>query len=318
MRFPEILEADAVLAEGAVVERLRRGGKVRLDPQLEHAALIYSPAGAGELEWIYREYLAIGMRAGLPLLCFSPTWRANPERLRAAGLAHRDVNGDGVRFVRALAAEYPGPVSVGGLMGCRGDCYRPEQALSERESGNLHLEQARALANARPDFLFGATLPAVAEAAGMARAMARTGLPYILSFIIEADGTVLDGTPLCEAVARIDRDVAPAPAAYFVNCVHPDVLRAALERAASHRVTGFQGNTSRLKPLERDGLPQLDAEDPEAFAAAMLDLHRSFGIRVLGGCCGTDAAHIGAIAAALSRWRKIWLDLFYSPSTLFH
>jgi methionine synthase I (cobalamin-dependent) len=31
----------------------------------------------------------------------------------------------------------------------------------------------------------------------------------------------------------------------------------------------------------------------------MVDLHRRFGLRILGGCCGTDARHIHSLAARL-------------------
>lgn len=301
MRFSDALRLPALLAEGAVSERLRRDPRVRLDPDLAIAGFLYSPREAGILEQIYREYLGIAADADLPLLCFAPTWRADPVRLRAAGMAGRDVNGDGVRFLRSIAADYPGPVFVGGLVGCRGDCYKPEEALGETEAAEFHREQARALAAAGPDLLFAATLPAISEAVGMARALAGCGLPYAISFVLGRDGAVLDGTPLAEAAARIDREVAPAPAGYFVNCTHPTALEAALERAPAPRLVGFQANTSRRNPQEREGLAELDTEDPETLATAMLELHRRFGIRVLGGCCGTDGTHIRALAGRLSR-----------------
>ncbi len=285
-----------MLAEGAVVERLRRDPRVGLDPQVAHAAFVYQPGPAAALERIYREYLNIAAEAGLPMLCFSPTWRANPARLRAAGLAGRDVNGDGVRFLRSIAGQYAGPVFVGGLLGCFGDCYRPQEALSEAEAASFHREQAQALAAAGPDLLFAATMPEVGEALGMARAMAACGLPYFVSFVLGPEGNVLDGTPLAEAMARMDAALSPAPAAYFVNCAHPTALARA---AASERLIGFQANTSARRPAEREGLAEIETEDPETFAEAMLDLRRRLKLRVLGGCCGTDGSHIRAIARSL-------------------
>jgi homocysteine S-methyltransferase len=283
-----------------VVERLRRDPAVTLDPYIAHAGFIYEPAAASALAAIYREYLDIAAGARLPLVSFSPTWRANPERVRAAGLAHRDVNGDGVRFLKQIRAEYDGAVFIGGLLGCRGDAYRPEEALVEADAARFHAPQARALADAGADFLCAATLPAASEARGIARALAAFALPYTLSFIITAEGSLLDGTPLREVIASIDSAVSPAPAAYLVNCVHPTALEIALERAPLLRLAGFQANTSRRGPRELDGLDQLDTEEPAAFADAMLRLHRRFGLRILGGCCGTGAAHIRALAARLA------------------
>ena len=295
-----LFDEPVVLGEGAVVERLRRDPRVRLDDAVAHAAFLYDSVGAAALGAIYLEYFEIARASGLPMVASTPTWRANPERLAAAGLADRDVNGDGVRFVRQLAAGSGARVLLGALMGCRGDAYLPEQALSEQEAARFHAVQARALAAAGPDFLLAETLPAASEACGMARAMAATGLPYVLSFVITSKGALLDGTPMAEVMAAIDGSVKPAPEAYFVNCVHASVLASALGRARPERLIGFNANTSRKPPAEREGLAELDSEEPETFAAAMADLYRRFGLRVLGGCCGTDARHIGALAARLA------------------
>ncbi|MGE5647967.1 MAG: homocysteine S-methyltransferase family protein [Acidobacteriota bacterium] len=293
---------ETMLAEGAVVERVRRDPSVRLDPWVEHAALIYDSGGFAALGRIYWEYLGIAREFGLPFVTFSPTWRANPERLRQAGLEDRDVNGDGVRFLQQIVSESGNAeVFAGGLMGCRGDAYRPEEALGEAEATSFHAEQARALAAAGPDFLFGATLPAASEARGMARALAGCGLPYFLSFVITAEGKLLDGTPMGEAMASIDAGIAPAPAGYFVNCVHPETLEAALGGCGRlERLVGFQGNTSRRAPAEREGLAELEGEDPGVFADWVERLRVRFGLRVVGGCCGTDGRHIRAIAERIA------------------
>jgi homocysteine S-methyltransferase len=46
-------------------------------------------------------------------------------------------------------------------------------------------------------------------------------------------------------------------------------------------------------------MAELDSEDPAEFARGMAAL-RGRGVRVLGGCCGTDERHIAALAAALT------------------
>jgi homocysteine S-methyltransferase len=298
MRFAEALAAGPpILAEGSVVERLRRDPSVRLDPHIAHAGFIYELRAAAALERIYRGYLEIGRTRGLPMLCLTPTWRANPERLRLAGLGARDVNGDAVRFLGRIREGYGGAVYLGGLTGCYGDAYRPEEALAVADAAAFHRPQARALAEAGVDFLFASTLGAASEALGIARAMAPLDVPYLLSFIIGADGALLDGTPLGDAVAAIDGAVSPAPAAYMLNCVHTSVFASA---APPQRVAGLQANTSRKSPRELEGLAELETEDPQVFAEGMAELHRRFGLRILGGCCGTDERHIDALAARLA------------------
>lgn len=308
MDFPRALATvDCMLAEGAVIERLRRDPVATIDPHIANAGLIYTEAGRAALRRIYTQYLDIGKTYALPIITLTPTWRANPERLRRAGFVDTAaVNGDGARFmaeIRGSYGPYAAQIFVGGLMGCRGDAYNPAEALGDDEAATFHRPQARVLAAAGVDFLIGSTLPAFSEALGMARAMAETGAPYILSFVLRPAGMLLDGTPLHIAIARIDSAISPRPSAYLANCVHPRVYAAALSRtqmqdaAVAERIIGLQANTSAKSPEELDGSESLDSEAPASFAAAMLDIRRQFGAKVLGGCCGSDERHIAAIAA---------------------
>lgn len=302
MSLPDFLARHRFLpAEGAVVERLRRTPGIVLDPVLEHAVLLYDERGARAMEAIYQQYLDIAAATGLPMLCFTPTWRASGGRLSQAGYADRDVNGDAFRFLSRIRAGY-GEASrrilIGGLVGCAGDAYQPAQALDERAARLYHKAQLDALANAGADFLFASTLPAASEAAGLAHAMSVTGLPYIVSFVLNRDGNLLDGTPLSRVIQSIDARVSKPPEGYMINCVHPAACEAALARldaATLRRVVGFQANTSSRDPRELDGLPHLETEHPDVLANAMYELHRRFGLRILGGCCGTDHRHIQAI-----------------------
>jgi homocysteine S-methyltransferase len=311
VKFTELISGEpCVLAEGSVIERLRRGKKIALDPQAEHALLIYDPEGRKELERLWRGYADVGREFSLPMILLSPTWRASEERLRAAG--HSDVekvNRDGVRFLTELRGrygEYSSRIFIGGLIGCRGDAYQAAEALSEREAVHFHARQIRALAEAETDFLMAATLPALSEAVGMARAMAETGKPYVLSFVIRASGSLLDGTPLSEAVAQIDAEVTPRPAGYMINCVHPQVFAEAMEHECARqpdlreRIIGLQANTSRRSPEELDQSAEFFAESPENLAEGMLNARHRFGTRILGGCCGTGERHIRAIAERLT------------------
>jgi homocysteine S-methyltransferase len=300
-----------VLAEGSLIERLNRDPSVELDAHVLHAGMIYTPRGREVLGAMFRQYLDIGRSHGLPMILGTPTWRANPTRLRAAGFEHdRDVNGDGHRFMAEIRDGYGGygeQVYIGGLMGCVGDAYKPSEALTAEEAADFHRPQARALAEAGVDYLLAATLPAACEALGMARAMRETGAPYVLSFVVRPAGTLLDGSPLDEAIALIDSTVDPPPLAYFVNCAHPTVFTQAMREAAGQsakvleRVVGLQANSSTMSPEELDNLDHLEGDDPATFAAEMIKVHREFGIKILGGCCGTDHRHIGCIADRLER-----------------
>ena len=306
MLFEQFVESRSFgLSEGSLYERLRRHPAIKFDPHLAHAALIYEPQSALLLARLHREYLDVGQRYGLAMFALTDTWRANQERLRQSPFHQHNVNQDNARFLTSLKESYgPGasPIFVGGQIGPRGDAYTPEAALAAGPAEQFHTFQVEALAEAKVDFLFASTLPACSEAQGMATAMARIGVPYVLSFVIRRDGTLLDGTPLGRAIEKIDDTAPRPPIGYGVNCVHPTVFReglVAMERdrpTLSCRILSFQANTSARDPKELDGRGELETESADTLAESMLEAYRQFRTPFLGGCCGTDASHIEALA----------------------
>jgi homocysteine S-methyltransferase len=309
MHFEHFIESAAVgLCEGSIYERLRRDPAITLDPHLSYSALIYEDRTARILEAIHREYLDIGQRFGLAMIVQADTWRANRERIRQSRFRGQPVNQDNVRFTRRMCEAYASetqPFFVGGLMGPKGDAYRAREALSAAGAEAFHAYQAEALAEAGVDFLYAATLPAYSEAYGIASAMAKTKLPYMLSFIVRRHGTLLDGTPLDEAIEALDQNLPQPPIAYSINCVHPSVFMAALTATEGHspeavrRVVCFQGNTSDLDPEQLDGSTELQTEAPEPWAEMMRDARSRFRTVFVGGCCGTDARHLQSLAGKL-------------------
>ncbi|NQU44480.1 homocysteine S-methyltransferase family protein [bacterium] len=308
-RFVNLVQdRRVILTEGAIVERLRREMGIPLHPVLENAPCVFSHDSAAALERIYREYIEIGIRHGLPVINFTPTWRASFERIERSEFADRDINAECVQFLRNIHASYADvsrDLFIGGLMGCRGDAYNPDESLSEREARDFHRPQARALTEAGVDFLCAETLPAIDEAAGMAAALAEQDIPYVISFVLGPDGRILDGSPLPEAVRWIDSTVARPPLFYMANCCHPSFLEAAFQNAGPGsplrtRVFGMQANASRMDAWKLDNAPELDAESPDDLAEDLLRLHTRYGASILGGCCGTNAAHLESLARRLA------------------
>ncbi len=289
-----------VLMEGAIVELLRRSGEVKLHPTLINAPLIYDEAGRAALKNTYQAYIDIALTSGVPFLMCTPTWRANHARVIEAQ-ANPAINADAVRFMQELRnSQQPGRtnIKVGGLIGCKNDCYRPEEGLSEIEAELFHGWQINQLAGAGVDFLIAQTLPAIEEAKGIAKAMASTGLPYFISFVISRDGHLLDGTALPAAVEQIDSITERKPLGYMVNCAYPTFLNA--ETQSAHlfsRLIGYLANASSLDHCDLDGAEQLQGEDVAEWGQAMLKLNRQYGVKILGGCCGTGPEHLSYVAA---------------------
>jgi homocysteine S-methyltransferase len=296
MDFSETFaRTDFMLAEAAVIEALRRSGTAVLHPRLENALLIYDDRGRAALTGVYHEYASIARQAGVPILICTPTWRANPERISTSG-ATRDVNGDAVAFLRQLRNQWmdqPSSLFIGGLVGCKNDCYKPEEGLPTDAATAFHIVQVHQLADAGADILLAATLPAVDEACGIALAMQTTGLPYIISFVINRRGSILDGQSLEQAFKRIDAVCSRPPLGYMINCAYPSFLRAHEQpRKVLARLIGIQANASSSDHAELDGSERLQADAVDDWGDRMILLNRRHGIKILGGCCGTGPAHL--------------------------
>jgi homocysteine S-methyltransferase len=306
MNFESVISSQPLLVEGSMYDRLQRLASSSFDPDLAHMGLVYSEEGRAALRATYEAYIHAAESTAHPIIVFTPTWRCNSERVAKSSLNDRNVNIDAVEFVRTVCDSQndKSSIFIGGLIGCRNDCYTPSEALSPFEATQFHSVQVDQLAGSQIDFLFASTLPAVSEATGIAQAMSKTSLPYILSFVVDDTGSVLDGHSLSAAIKKVDASCERPPLGYFVNCVHPDIMMKGLKditdsSVISKRLIGFQGNTSRRDPREFDALKQLETEAPEDFALATIQLRDKFGINALGGCCGTGPEHIKAIGQLL-------------------
>ena len=293
-----------IITEGSVIERLKREFNYPLDGLLSNSLMIYDDKGKILLEKIYREYLDIAFTSDMPIMILTPTWRANKERVAKSNLDLRMINKDAFNFVNGITNSYDSfaeKIFIGGLTGCKGDAYKPEEALSEDEAFSFHKEQMQILSDAGVDFLFASTLPALSEAKGIAKAMSETGKDYVLSFVIRDNGNLLDRTSLTDAIEIIDNFVSVPPIFYLTNCIHPDVLHNSLlnlkdeNKILEKRLFGIQANASDKSPEELDNLTELHADSPANWAQSMVDLNKKYNLKILGGCCGTDEKFISSI-----------------------
>jgi homocysteine S-methyltransferase len=286
-------------------ERLRRDASDTFDPFIAYAGMLYDDNGRAVLAATHREYLDIGQRQNLPMIAGTPTWRASAERIGLSRFSDMPVNEDACDFMQELRASYgkdSAPILIAGITGSAGDGYKPEEAPDEETARAFHAPQIRALADSGIDLFKVQTLPAFGEARGIARLLAETIVPYVISFVVRRDGTLLDGTSLDQAIIDIDNAVERPPASYNINCVHTSVFAAAMSvirarnPAAAARVLGIDANTSAKTPEELDGLEEIDTETPEDFGRNVFALHEETGICYLAGCCGSSTEHIAQLA----------------------
>ena len=184
-----------------------------------------------------------------------------------------------------------------------GDTDRPLRGPEDRiEVGCVDYEAY----DQKADFLYTGIMPVLTEAAGMARAMSDTGIPYIISFTIQKDGKLIDGHTIDYAIRFIDDNVSRKPACYMTNCVHPCIVYEALAHNFNQtdtvrtRFIGIQANTSALSYSELDGSADLQSSSPADLAEGMMKLKSEYDFRIFGGCCGTDDTHMEEIAKSIS------------------
>ena len=289
------MKNDLILAEAAIVERLRRSNKVELHTRLVHALLIYDKAGQRELSRFYNEYISVAHKAEVPIVICAPTWRANKERLSETKLSS-DVNKDTVNFLKQIRSNWSSwqeNILIGGMVGCKNDCYKPVEGISSQDAYDFHSWQINKLAEAGVDFLIVETLPAVPEAKGIAQAMSKTGIPYFICFVINRKGRILNGNTLEYAFNEIDSFCDPLPTGYMINCSYPSFINADKQSGSVFsRLIGFLANASSLEQSELDGAKTLEVDDISDWGNRMIELNRKYGVKILGGCCGTNAQHL--------------------------
>jgi S-methylmethionine-dependent homocysteine/selenocysteine methylase len=286
------LETDLIFHRGADL------------PEFAAFPLVEDEHGRDLLRAYFDEYADVARRAGSGLLLEAPTWRANPDWGTRVGYDARAldrVNRASIELLDRLRDGYDdlSGVLVGGVVGPRGDGYRAGERVDPDEAAAYHRPQVEAFAAAGADLVSAYTLTGPEEALGVVRAARGADLPVAISFTVETDGRLPDGTPLAEAIGRVDAEGGPD---YFLlNCAHPSHIRPGLTDGPTvgawrERIVGILPNASRLTHAELDEAEELDEGDPAELARSQDALRpRLPNLTLVGGCCGTDARHVAAM-----------------------
>jgi len=274
-------------------------------PYFAAFTLLEDDAGAAALRSYYEPYVAIARERGAGIVLDSATWRASrdwAERLGYTPDQLAEANRRAVALVEGLR-EPDVPAVINGVVGPRGDGYVVGDAMTAEDAEAYHAEQIGTFATTGADMVSAITMTYVAEAIGIARAAQAAGLPSVISFTVETDGRLPTCQPLREAVEQVDAETGSAPAYYMINCAHPTHFDGVLEDGPwLERIGGLRANASTMSHAELDEATELDEGDPQQLAADYRALRERLPkATVLGGCCGTDNRHVGAIAEAWVR-----------------
>jgi len=274
--------------------------------------LLRENAGRARLARYYEPYLELAAAtAGAGFVLETPTWRASADWAAQLGIDPTTLaalNRDAVALVHEVrqrwAARIAGPIVLNGVIGPRGDGYVPGPAAPADDFAAYHAAQAATLAEAGAEMLSAVTMTTADEALGIARAAAQVDRPVAISFTVETDGRLPDGTALADAIARVDAEAGIAPAYYALNCAHPAHFETVLASLGERRrrIRGLRANASIKSHAELDAATELDVGDAADLGHRYRRLRVPLpALNVLGGCCGTDIRHLRAI-------RDAWLD----------
>jgi len=266
--------------------------------------LLRTEQGRAALRRYFETYAAMAVHARTGFILESPTWRASADWAQKLGYTPQQLeqaNHDAIAMLHQIKKDFvteQSPFLISGCVGPRGDGYHVDRRMSTREAQHYHQQQIATFANAGVDLVSAITLTYPEEAIGIVLAAQSFQLPVVISFTTETDGRLPNGDSLQHAIETVDDITDNGPAYYMINCAHPDHFRQALESGANwvKRIHGVRANASRKSHAELDEADQLDSGNPEELGRLYRNLRVRFPhFTILGGCCGTDHRHIGAI-----------------------
>ncbi len=289
-RIAGLLRKRILILDGAMgTELQKRGLPAGVCPEAWCRA---NPEAVAQIHASYRE-------AGADLV-YSATFGANRIKMGRYGLTNvRETN----RELAAIAKRAVGAKGlVAGDIGPTGHFVAPFGDLPFEEAVTLFREQAEGLLEGGADCFVIETMMDIQEARAALIAVRELSDRFtIVTMTYEKHGRTLNGTDPVAALVTLQGLGADAVGC---NCsLGPDAMLGMIATMKPHaRVP--------LVAKPNAGLPRLVGEetvfdlDAAAFAA-FGGRFAAAGVNLLGGCCGTTPAHIGALRAALANERPI-------------
>jgi len=300
------LDANWFLTDGGLETTLIFDDGFEL-PDFAAFALLDTTAGQAALNRYFDSYVAIAKRDQVGIVLETPTWRASADWGARQGYSVeqlKQLNRHAVEFLREVRRRHQTdstPVVISGCIGPRGDGYSAQERMTAEEARQYHALQASAFAEAGADLVTAITITYAAEAVGVANAAKDAGVPAVISFTVETDGTLPSGETLREAIEAVDSATGAYPAYFMINCAHPTHFASVLDAGTdwTKRIRGLRANASSLSHAELDESETLDTGHPAELAEQYRELRAAHPhLTVVGGCCGTNHQHVDAISRA--------------------
>ena len=284
--FQKLVQQGPVILDGATGSNLRAMGMpVGVSSEvwvMEHPEVITK---------LQRDYQSAGSQ-----IIYAPTFQANRICMKGHGKADQvpELNHRLVEISRTALGEN---FLIGGDLSTVGQMLEPMGYLSYEEVYAAYQEQIALLAEAGVDLLVAETMMSEDETvACLDAALSVTELPFLCSFSVQADGSLLYGGSVYDAAQTLE---GMGASAVGINCsCGPDQLVSVIAHLRE-----LVEIPIIAKP--NAGLPEIDdlgqahySMGPDAFAEHMKALVDA-GASLVGGCCGTTPEYIRKLCEAI-------------------
>src|SRR5690242_10366551 len=240
------------------------------------------------------------------------TFQSTPRRLHEWGLGDkvREINVAAARLARAAADKYATPerprfvaASMGptGMLPSSSDPVLSQITYNELASN--YYEQAKYLVDGGVDVLLIETsqdiLEVKAAIAGIERLFTEIGrrVPVQAQVTLDVSGRMLLGTDIASAMTTLE---ALGVDVIGLNCsTGPEHMREPIRYLTEHASRPVSCIPNAGLPLNTGTGDAVYPLEPQPMANALSEFVRDFGVRIVGGCCGTTPEHLRAVVEAV-------------------
>src|SRR5690349_9380507 len=242
------------------------------------------------------------------------TFQSTPRRLHEWGLGDkvRDINVSAARIARAATEKYSTPDKprfVAASMGPTGMLpSSSDPVLSQITYDDLaanYYEQAKYLVEGGVDLLLIETsqdiLEVKAAVAGIEQLFTELGrrIPIQAQVTLDVSGRMLLGTDIASAMTTLE---ALGVDVIGLNCsTGPEHMREPVRYLSEHATLPLSVIPNAGLPLNTGVGEAVYPLEPAPMADALSEFVRDFGVRIVGGCCGTTPEHLSAIVEAVHK-----------------
>src|SRR5947207_5053157 len=256
---------------------------------------------------IHESFLAVG--CDVVETC---TFQSTPRRLQEWGLGDkvRDINVAAARIARAACKKFETPdrprfvaASMGptGMLPSSSDPVLSK--ISYEELAANYYEQAKYRVEGGVDLRLIETSQVILEVkaavAGIEKLFAEIGrrLPIQTQVTLDVSGRMLLGTDIASAMTTLE---ALKVDVIGLNCsTGPEHMREPVRYLSEHATLPLSVIPNAGLPLNTGVGEAVYPLEPAPMATALSEFVRDFGVRIVGGCCGTTPAHLSAIVSAV-------------------